>query len=280
MNLDDAGTVMSKRRGATKNNVLSWLKRGDGQGEGLNYKPFLHVRDVPSRGRSAMVEGLVTGRTHHYLSDIEYGYHVLAEYATNVIDIREQYALLPWEETQLIANSLGISHSVFPGTDTPIVMTSDIVLTIIGDTRTHLHALCIKPSSELDPNNPKFERTLEKLLIEKTYWQTRGVPWTLCTEKMLPTSRVRNLDLLRTTMVSREHDRLNSKLSEFTLLVKQLCTEHHSLNTLLSRISEHFNITVDEAFTLFGRSVWMRLLAVDLDASVIAHEFPVPIKFS
>jgi len=271
---------MSKRRGATKNNVLSWIKRGDGQGEGLDYKPFLHVRDVPSKGRSAMVDGLKTRRTHHYLSDIEYGYHILAEYATKVIDIREQFALLPWEETQLIANSLRISHSVFPGTDTPIVMTSDIVLTINGDTRTRLYVLCIKPSSELDPNNPKLGRTLEKLLIEKTYWQTRGVPWILCTEKMLPTIRVRNLDLLRTTMVSRERDWLNPKLSEFAPWFKLLCTEHLSLNNLLSRASEHFNITVDDAFTLFGRSVWMRLLPVDLDARIIAHEFPVPIKFS
>src|SRR4030067_3196716 len=158
---------MPKRWGATPKNVLSWIGRGDGQGEAQNYRPFLYVRDVPSSGRSAMVQGIITGRTHHYLSDLEYFHHILAEYEPTVEDIREQFALLPWEETQEIARSLGIQHPVYPGTRTPIVMTSDIVLTIRHQGFLKYSVICVKPSSMIDPQYCRSKRVLEKLLIEK-----------------------------------------------------------------------------------------------------------------
>lgn len=103
---------MLKRRGATPENVDAWIRHGDGQGEGINFRPFFQVRDVPSRGRSHIVVGLRTGRTHHYMSDIEYSYHLLAEYSPEVLDIREQFALLPREDTQEIATDLRIRHPV------------------------------------------------------------------------------------------------------------------------------------------------------------------------
>lgn len=136
---------MRKRRRATPENVNAWIRRGDGQGEGRNFRPFFHVRDVPSRGRSHILVGLRTGRTHHYLSDIEYNYHLLAEFASEVIDIREQFALLPWGETQSIASALRIRHPVYPCTHTPIVMTSDIVLTIAGSSGSRL---CVNDNEE------------------------------------------------------------------------------------------------------------------------------------
>jgi hypothetical protein len=45
---------MKKRTKVLEQNVLNWISKGDGQGEGKNYKPFFHVRDVPSKGRSAV----------------------------------------------------------------------------------------------------------------------------------------------------------------------------------------------------------------------------------
>src|SRR5438552_17486860 len=109
-----------------------------------------------------MVVGLRTGRTHHYLSDIEYGYHLLAEYSTKVSDIREQFALLPWEETQSIATDLRIRHPVYPATHTPIVMTSDIVLTIASSSPLQLCVVSVKPASQLEGKASDSQRTFEK----------------------------------------------------------------------------------------------------------------------
>ena len=95
--------------------IRKLINAGYGQGVGKTFKPFMYVRDVPSIGTSNMVKSRVTGRLHHYLSDHEFKVHLLAEYAFSVIDIREQFALLPWEETQTIAAQLGIKHPRIPG---------------------------------------------------------------------------------------------------------------------------------------------------------------------
>lgn len=266
---------MLKRWGATPKNVLSWIARGDGQGEGKNYRPFLHVRDVPSSGRSAMVLCLKTGRTHHYLSDLEYFHHILSEYEPSVEDIREQYALLPWEETQEIAKRLGIRHPVYPGTKTPLVMTSDIVLTIRRTGLLGYGVVCVKPSSMTDPQNPRTRRVLEKLLVEKTYWEQRGIPWRLSTEKDIPMTRVRNLDMLRTSLVSTELDWLLQYMSVFIELFNRSWTSEYTLSEIIDRVSNLIGLDRNGCFALFGRAVWLSRLPVDLDTEVIAHDYPL-----
>lgn len=266
---------MKKRKDVSPHNVLSWILNGDGQGKSVDYKPFFHVRDVPSLGRSAIDLGLKTGRNHHYLSDIEYAYHVLAEYSIHVTDIREQFALLPWDETQQIAEELGIRHPCYPGTTTPIVITTDIVLTTqVAENQTI--ALSIKLSDEIELGNPKAQRTLEKLLIEKTYWERRSIPWLLCTEKQLPANRAYNLDFFRNTMQRRELDFLNPLQQEFAAQICQMWEPNLSLLALLIRLETKFKVTKDEAFTLLGRAVWLRLIPVDLDRERFDHAFPLP----
>lgn len=67
-----------------------------------------------SRGRTARGVGIKTGRLHGFLSDIECNYYYYLDISENVIDIREQYPLLPIEETILIANELELEHPKNP----------------------------------------------------------------------------------------------------------------------------------------------------------------------
>jgi TnsA endonuclease N terminal len=267
---------MSKRQNATRENVLTWIARGDGQGVGASFRPFLHVRDVPSRGRSSMDNGFKTGRTHHYLSDVEYGYHLLAEFSADVVDIREQYALLPWEETQEIAESLGIKHPIYQGTGVPRVLTSDLVLTMTSGLQPPHIVISGKVTADIDIANPEAKRTLEKLLIEMTYWGRRDVKWVLGTEKMLPVNKVFNLGFFRTSMVSRELDWLNPQIGPFLRAFAKIWTPQASLNALLNDIAADLNLKVEHVFTLMGRSIWTRELEVDLNKAQFAHESPVP----
>ena len=264
---------MSKRRGATVENVQKWISEGHGQGIGRHYRPFFHVRDVASHGRSSMALGLKTDRVHQYLSDLEFSCHLLAEYAPTVTDIREQFALLPWDETQRIAESLGIRHPIYPGTNTPIVMTSDLVLSIEIQKAA---VLCVKPYSEIDPANPRAQRTMEKLLIEKTYWDRRGIPWQLVTEREIPAIRVKNLDRLRMGMVAVELDRLNSQMDLFLSTFNSNWGKTSSLLSILDRTAARTNLSREECYALFSRAVWMRLLHVDIDAELIHHDQPLP----
>lgn len=261
---------MGKNRRPSVELVRKWIEQGDGQGVGQNYRPFFHVRDVPSTGRSTMTQGLKTGRVHHYFSDVEFHHHILAEYSPDVVDIREQYALLPWDETQVIAEELGFLHPRYPGTNTPIVMTSDIVMT---ERSGSLAVLSIKRASHLE-NSRIRERMLQKLYIERVYWQRRNINWRLSTENNISLVRARNLANLRTSMVSRELDSVNDHLDAFIHLFTELWDPTKLLHAILKELAIILRLTDAQCFCLFGRALWLRRLRVNLDIP-IDHFSPV-----
>lgn len=262
---------MKKRKCISSGNVEQWIAEGYGQGAGKNYRPFFYVRDVPSQGRSSMVLGLKTGRIHHYLSHLEYSCHLLAEYLQPVTDIREHFALLPWKETQRTADSLGIRHPLYPGTNTPIVLTSDLVVNF----GKRVFVLCVKPLSKINPQTPRAQRTLEKLLLEKTYWERRGIAWQLITDMEIPRIRVQNLAQLRVCMVATELEHLTQHMNSFLAAFDLLWNHRISLRSILNRISAKISLTQENCYCLFGRAVWLRLLDVDIDTALIHHDLPL-----
>jgi len=119
---------MSKRKRTSE--IEKWIKEGRGTGSGKDYKPWLNIQDVSSLGRSSRLKGIKTGRQHEFLSDLERNYFHITEFSDYVIDIKEQFPLLPQEETLLIAEELGITHPKNPKTGEPIVITTDFLLIV------------------------------------------------------------------------------------------------------------------------------------------------------
>ena len=70
-------------------------KEKRGQGFGKDYKPFLTVRDVPSKGRVHRRPALTHNRVVHLLSDLELAAFLLFDWMPTVVDIREQFPLNP-----------------------------------------------------------------------------------------------------------------------------------------------------------------------------------------
>ncbi len=70
------------------------FKDGRGAGTGKSYKPFLEVRDVPSKGRVHRRPAITHGRIVHLLSDLELAAFLLYDWASIVVDIREQFPCL------------------------------------------------------------------------------------------------------------------------------------------------------------------------------------------
>ena len=66
-------------------------KEKRGQGNGKAYKPFLTVRDVPSKGRVHRRPAVTHGRIVHLLSDLELAVFSIVDWNVSVIDIREQF---------------------------------------------------------------------------------------------------------------------------------------------------------------------------------------------
>ena len=171
-----------------------WIKEGRGTGTGKDYRPWLTVRDSPSAGRSHRVWGFQARRTHHLLSDIEFAAFFLFDRNPNVTDIREQYPLR-FDDTLKIATQAGIRHPGVRGR--PQVISTDFLLDTKDQSRPKF-AIQVKTSSDLAK-----PRTIEKLELERRYWEGKSVPWCLITEKEMPTAIVSNIGSLYRAQAAR-----------------------------------------------------------------------------
>ncbi|BCD27115.1 MULTISPECIES: TnsA endonuclease N-terminal domain-containing protein [Bacillus] len=182
--------------------IERYIKQGRGQKEGKNYKPWFLAQDVPSIGRDGQREGWKTGRDHHLLSDLESDYFYLLEWSSTVTDIREQFPLLPIEETVSIAEGLGIKHPNDNKTKEIVVMTTDFVINV--GSKEFVRTL--KYAGDLED-----ARTIEKLEIEREYWQRRNIDWGIVTDKEIPKILCENVKWVR----KEYHNSDVSKLGSF-----------------------------------------------------------------
>lgn len=182
---------MSSRYGFDEAKIARFRKEGRGEGFGAGYQPWLTVRDVPSRGRSHRIAGVVTGRVHHLLSDIERRAFLIYDFRDDVRDIREQFPL-DLDRTRSIAEEAGIRHPVDSKSRVDLVQTTDLVIDLERDGKIVTIARTIKPADDLGKS-----RTIEKLEIERRYWMAQGVDWGIITERELPPVFFRNLELLQ-----------------------------------------------------------------------------------
>ncbi|WP_028543340.1 heteromeric transposase endonuclease subunit TnsA [Paenibacillus taiwanensis] len=183
---------MSKRRRIITQSVIERrLKEGRGKGHFAEYKPWLTIHDVPSQGVVTRTMGWKSNRLHHYFSEhFELAHHYQLEWSSKVCDIREQYPLLPLEKTLYIAGKLDVRHPVDPKSKHPIVMTTDMLLTVHDNDDIRFVAHSIKPKSKLN------KRVLEKLEIEKSYYRDIGIEWALITEYQINYDLVKNVEWL------------------------------------------------------------------------------------
>ena len=156
---------MTRRRYSIDDDKIErFFKEGRGSGHGVDYKPWLTIKDVSSQGLSSRIYSKNTGRQHHLLSNLETSLFLLLDWNDRVIDIREQFPL-DRQVTRMLAAKMGIVHPRDTHTQTDIVMTTDILVDIRHDGYTRPVALSVKPSNKLEDT-----RTLEKLELERRYW--------------------------------------------------------------------------------------------------------------
>lgn len=168
-------------------------KLGHGQGTGKEYTPYLAVQESGSYGEPHRIKGITVGRLHHLMSKLEADVFRLYDWSKRITDIREQFPL-DQTETLLIAEQLGIRHPIHPKTRLPIVMTTDFMLTVTqpDSLNPRDYVRTVKPVGKL-----RQKRVLEKLEIERVYFQSRGIDWGIVTDLDVPKAVVRNLAMLR-----------------------------------------------------------------------------------
>ncbi|HBA48775.1 MAG TPA: heteromeric transposase endonuclease subunit TnsA [Lachnospiraceae bacterium] len=179
---------MAKRaRSWNKTKYERYVKEGRGQGEGSTYMPWISVHDFSSRGMVSRIVGHKTKRVHHFLSRSELNYFFLLEWSDKILDIREQFPLIDMELAVGIAQKIGIKYPTDNVSGFPYVLTCDFMITTVSG----LKARTIKHAAEL-----QSKRVIEKLEIERRYWQSMGIEWKIVTENEIPRQKCLNIEWL------------------------------------------------------------------------------------
>ncbi|WP_394231024.1 TnsA endonuclease N-terminal domain-containing protein [Bacillus thuringiensis] len=253
---------MSKRKRTSE--IEKWIKEGRGSGIGINYKPWLKIQDVSSLGRSTRLKGIKTSRQHEFLSDLERNYFYLTEHSDFVFDIREQFPLLPLEETIVIADELGIKHSTDPKTGEPIVMTTDFLLTVDKGQGVFEVARTVKMKDEL-----LKERVLEKFEIEREYWQRRDIDWGIVTEEEIHKVMARNISYIHDYYNIRDYDvfqKMSSQLIEdlSLSLMHRLLNDSRSIRIITSEFDSDTHLPFGSGVTLFYHLLAQKIIVIDM----------------
>lgn len=183
------------RKFNTPEAINKLVREGRGTGVGPTYQRWLNIWDVPSKGRRHRIYCTKVGRELHLLSDLERRCAFVGEYMPEVVDIQEQFPLLPLWETQQIAIELGIRHPRDPGTRRDIVMTTDQVWTMVVPGVSATQAMNVKYGRD-----QRRRRVIEKRAIEEEYWGRRGVELVDFHEHSISQSFIRNWWFIRRTL--------------------------------------------------------------------------------
>jgi hypothetical protein len=245
-------------------NIDRRLKEGRGQGRLANYKPWLAVQSFSSLGYAHRVLGWKSGREHHLMSDLELGFFLILDSSARVIDIREQFPLLPVDETMAIAQAIGIRHPTDTRTGKPLVLTTDFLVTVKGDPRNTEEARTIKPANELGSS-----RTLEKFEIEHQYWRARNVDWAIVTDADIPEPRVQNLRWLHPCRATPQSEALpEGSFEKIDRMLRELLDRAVGLATAGQMCDDKMGLEPGACLTLARHFMASRRWMVNLDEKI------------
>jgi len=242
---------------STPASIAKRIAEGRGQGAGSHYRPWLEVHDFPSRGVIHRPLGAKTGRVHHLFSNLEFMLFLIYDVLACITDIREQFPLLPLEETLEIARELGVKHPTDPATRYPTVMTTDFLLKLEIQHQTLFHARAAKYGTDMDDS-----RLREKLSIEHCYWRRRDLNWGFITDKDVPPILAANAALVHPFHLLSDLHPLNEKqVRRIAFYLNQrMRREELSLINIVTGSDQKFDLPPGKSFTvvchLIARNVW------------------------
>ncbi|OOM82429.1 transposon Tn7 transposition protein TnsA [Clostridium puniceum] len=257
---------MAKRE--RKKEIEKMLKEGSGNGIGKDYIPWIRIQDVASTGRVTRVKGIKTGRQHELLSDMERNYFYLLEFSNEVVDIREQYPLLPLEDTLAIAMELGITHPKDPKTNEPIVMTTDFLVTVENNGEYLEVARTIKTKDDL-----LNKRIMEKFEIERMYWRKKEIDWGIVTENEIDRIIAHNISFIQgykdisaiDCFEAIDDQELKDFIYEF---MKRIVDDKRSVRKICSEFDSDMELEKGSGLSIFKYLVINKIIKIDITQGI------------
>jgi hypothetical protein len=182
-----------------------------------------------------------------------------------VVDIREQFPLLPRDETMAIAKRCGFAHPADPGTKCLVVMTTDFLITVRQGLKESLHARTVKYSSRLCS-----QRDMEKFEIARLYHQSRDTSWGIITERDLPSGLVFNAELMHRYFFLDDRENLSEdRIQDASLVLTRLMVENSStLRDIASQCDERLGLPLGTSLPVAYHLIATRRWQIDMNKRV------------
>jgi len=251
----------------TKEWIERRISKGRGSGSGADYKPWLVIQDFPSLGRVHRILGWKHHRVHHLFSDLERNVFLHHLFPFSVTDIREQFPLLPLEETIEIAREMGVRHPTDPRTKHPVVMTTDLLLSVCQGPYGTYQPLTVKYFKDIQKN-----RVVEKLEIERRYWAaaSRNLKLKIVTERQVSMEFVHNMLWIHPFYWLSELYPLTEReiLKIASLLTQLALNESFPLRVVAQRCDRLLRLKVGESLTVIRHLLANRYWEVDMKTRI------------
>ena len=252
---------MGKRKLETRQDFARALANGFGRGSGKHYKPWLGIRDVPSDGRSSLIAGITVDREYQTLSDLETHTIYAIEHKRNVIDIREQFPILPLDIVMGIAKRYGIRYPNQPGTQEPAILTTDVLATVLTPSGTTYMPYECKYRSEL-----RKKRELDKLEIKRLFWASLGYEQLLVTEENVDVIAAENLAYISAPL--RGELAARPIVTDFDRIVDRFPHRTYIVPAMVDQIAELENVNLEVAREMLFSLIWNHCLSIDIGISI------------
>lgn len=188
----------------------------------------------------------------------------MTEFSDVISDIREQFPLLPQEETIIIAEELGIKPPADPRTGESIVMTTDFLLTVDKGQGVSEVAHTIKKKDEL-----MEERVLEKFEIEREFWNRKGINWGVVTEEEIHKTMARNISYIHDYFDIRSYDvyqeMANQHIEDLSMsLMDRLLNNSRSIRDIANEFDADTHLPFGSGVTLFYHLLANKVMVIDM----------------
>jgi len=241
-----------------------FIREGRGQGDLENYKPWLTVQDIPSRGRATRVFGWKTNRIHHFFSDIQTRFFYLLEWEDNVIDIKEHYPLLDLKEI-IDYHDLNLEkYRAEDGTD--YVFTTTFYIKVLKDCKEHFVARTVKASHELESKG-----AIVRFEIERRYWEKKGIDWGIVTNKEIPSVKAKNIEWLHSSLELDLNEVISKEYKKYLCedLVKRLRqASEKRIRYVLDQFDIENSLEIGTGLLIFRYLIMKKYLKVDIDKKI------------
>lgn len=271
---------MSKgRRFTSLESYEKALMDGFGKGSREFYQPWIRPQDFTnSSGIRSAIRGLKTFRQHNTMSGIETEFYYLAEFNDAVIDIREQFPLLPLTLTQNIARILNIAHPTLrrniSGKDTPAIpaiMTTDFVLTFRNlDGSIKYRAYSVKPDEIIS------KRDAEKQEIERLFWEGINVQFLVYIGSK--TNKVKSNNINWFTAPFRMHGLPNHNIDPSVL--RMLPPGQHVLTHIVKKLDSSPYIRPGNALNILKLMLATKKIEIDLTLDIVNNGYIIVLRNS